>query len=260
MFRRIFLCLAALIAAAPPLPAAAQDVQLTIFAAASLKNPLDDVDAAFTKQANIKVVTSYAASGALIKQIENGAPADGFVSADLDWMDYGAQKKLIKDDTRFNLLGNKLVLIAPKDSKLDNVPIGPGFDLAKLAGDGKIATADVKSVPAGMYAKAALEKLGAWAAAEPKIAGTENVRVALTLVARGEAPLGIVYETDARSEPLVKVVGTFPPDSHPPIVYPAAATKDAKPESAKYLAFLRSATALVIFERYGFTYLVKAGP
>jgi molybdate transport system substrate-binding protein len=261
MLRRHLLCLGAAVAiAATPLPAASQDVQLTIFAAASLKNALDDVNAAFTTQNSSMVVTSYAASGALIKQIENGAPADVFISADLDWMVYGAQKKLIKDDTRFNLLGNKLVLIAPKDSKLDNVPISPGFDLAKLAGDGKVATADVKSVPAGMYAKAALEKLGAWAAAEPKIAGTENVRVALTLVARGEAPLGIVYETDAKSEPLVKVVGTFPPDSHPPIIYPAAATKDAKPETAKYLAFLRSGTALVIFEKYGFTYLVKAGP
>jgi molybdate transport system substrate-binding protein len=218
------------------------------------------LNTAFTQQGGTKVVASYAASSALIKQIESGAPADVFISADLDWMDYGAQKKLIKDDTRFNLLGNKLVLIAPKDSKLDKVDIGPGFDLAKLAGDGKIATGDVRAVPAGMYAKAALEKLGAWAAAEPKIAMTENVRVALTLVARGEAPLGIVYETDAKSEPQVKVIGTFPPDSHPPIIYPAAATKDAKPEAAKYLAFLRSATSLVIFEKYGFTYLVKAGP
>jgi molybdate transport system substrate-binding protein len=260
MFRPALLCLAALIAAAAPLPAAAQDAQLTIFAAASLKNALDDVNAAFTKQNNIKVVTSYAASGALIKQIENGAPADGFISADPDWMNYGAEKKLIKDDTRFNLLGNKLVLIAPKDSKLDTVAIGPGFDLAKLAGDGKIATGDVKAVPAGMYAKAALEKLGAWTAAETKIAGAENVRVALTLVARGEAPVGIVYETDAKSEPQVKIIGTFPPDSHPPIIYPAAATKNAKPERAKYLAFLKTGTAQVLFEKYGFTYLVKAGP
>jgi molybdate transport system substrate-binding protein len=246
--------------AAAPAPATAQDASLTIFAAASLKNVLDDVDAAFSKQTGLKVVASYAASSALIKQIEEGAPADVFISADPDWMDYGAKKQLIKDGTRFNLLGNKLVLIAPKDSKLDTVTIGPGFDLAKLAGDGKIATADVRAVPAGMYAKAALEKLGGWAAAEPKIAMTENVRAALVLVARGEAPLGIVYETDAKVEPLVKVVGSFPANSHPPIIYPAAATKNAKPAAAKYLTFLRSATALVIFERYGFTYLVKAGP
>jgi molybdate transport system substrate-binding protein len=261
VFRRIFLCLAAAVAvAATTLPAVAQDAQLTIFAAASLKNALDDVNAAFTQQGGPKVVTSYAASSALIKQIEEGAPADVFISADLDWMDYGAQKKLINEGTRFDLLGNKLVLIAPKDSKLDNVPIGPGFDIAKLAGDGKIATGDVRAVPAGMYAKAALEKLGTWTAAQPKIAMTENVRVALTLVARGEAPLGIVYETDAKAEPQVKVIGEFPESSHPPIIYPAAATSVAKPEAAKYLVFLRSATALVIFERYGFTYLVKAGP
>jgi molybdate transport system substrate-binding protein len=261
MFRHHFACLAALfaVAAAPP-PATAQDASLTIFAAASLKNVLDDVDAAFSKQTGVKVVASYAASSALIKQIEEGAPADVFISADPDWMDYGAKKQLIKDGTRFNLLGNKLVLIAPKDSKLDTVAIGPGFDLAKLAGDGKIATADVRAVPAGMYAKAALEKLGAWAAAESKIAMTENVRAALVLVARGEAPLGIVYETDAKVEPQVKVVGRFPANAHPPIIYPAAATKNAKPEAEKYLTFLRSATALVIFERYGFTYLVKAGP
>jgi molybdate transport system substrate-binding protein len=261
MFRHSLACLAAIVAAIiAPLPASAEGTPLTIFAAASLKNALDDVDASFTQQSGIKVVASYAASSALIKQIEEGAPADVFISADPDWMDYGAQKKLIKDGTRFNLLGNRLVLIAPKDSKLDTVTIGPGFDLAKLAGDGKITTADVKAVPAGMYAKAALEKLGAWAAVESKIAMTENVRVALTLVARGEAPLGIVYETDAKVEPQVKIVGRFPETAHPPIIYPAAATKDAKPEAAKYLAFLRSATALVIFERYGFTYLVKAGP
>ena len=145
-----------------------------------------------------------------MKQIEQGAPADVFASADLEWMDYGAQKKLIKDDTRVNLLGNRLVLIAPKDSKIGNVTIGPGFDLAKLAGDGRIATGDVRAVPVGKYAKAALEKLGAWAAAEPKFAMAENVRAALTLVARGEAALGIVYETDAKVEPNVKIVGALP--------------------------------------------------
>ena len=175
-----------------------------------MKNALDDVNAAFTKATGIKVVASYAASSALMKQIEQGAPADVFASADLDWMDYGAQKKLIKDDTRVNLLGNRLVLIAPKDSKIGNVTIAPGFDLAKLAGDGRIATGDVRAVPVGKYAKAALEKLGAWAAAEPKFAMAENVRAALALVARGEAVLGIVYETDAKVEPNVKIVGRLP--------------------------------------------------
>jgi molybdate transport system substrate-binding protein len=172
-------------------------------------------------------------------------------------MDYVAGKKLIKDDTRVNLLGNRLVLIAPKDSKIGNVAIGPGFDLARLAGDGRIATADVRSVPVGKYAKAALEKLGAWQAATPKLAMTENVRAALALVARGEAALGIVYETDAKVEPGVRIVGAFPPDSHPPIVYPVAATVSAKPEANDYLAFLRSQAAKTIFENYGFTFLVR---
>jgi len=226
--------------ASPLSSALAQDKTITVFAAASMKNALDDVDAAFTKSTGIKVAASYAASSALIKQIENGAPADVFVSADLDWMDYGAQHKLIKDDTRVNLLGNRLVLIAPKDSKIDHVIIG-----------------DVRAVPVGKYAKAALEKLGAWAAAEPKFAMTENVRAALTLVARGEAPLGIVYETDAKVEPNVKIIGAFPADSHPPIVYPVALTVNAKPEAAQYLAFLRSQAAKAVFETYGFTFLVR---
>jgi len=243
--------------AGAPSSSPAQEKSITVFAAASLKNALDDISAAFTKSTGIKVVASYAASSALIKQIENGAPADVFASADLDWMDYGAQKKLIKDDTRVNLLGNRLVLIAPKDSKIGNVTIAPGFDLAKLAGDGRIVTADVRAIPVGKYAKAALEKLGAWTAAEPKFAMTENVRAALTLVARGEAALGIVYETDAKVEPNVKVIGAFPADSHPPIVYPVALTAIAKPEAAQYLAFLRSQAARAVFETYGFTFLVR---
>src|SRR5205085_3518667 len=142
---------------------------------------------------------------------------------------YAAAKKTINEPTRVNLLGNSIVLILPKDSKIDNVTIGQGFDLAKLAGNGKIATGDVKAVPVGKYAKAALEKLGAWAAAEPKFAMADSVRAALTLVARGEAVLGIVYSTDARVEPGVKIVGIFPADSHPPIIYPVAATSTAKP-------------------------------
>jgi molybdate transport system substrate-binding protein len=238
-------------------PAAAQEKTLTVFAAASMKNALDDVNAAYTKKTGVKVVTSYAASSTLMKQIEQGAPADVFVSADLEWMDYGSQKKVIKDDTRTNLLGNKLVLVAPKDSKLADVKIGPGFDLAKLAGDGRITTGDVASVPVGKYAKAALEKLGAWQAAAPKFAMAESVRAALALVARGEAVLGIVYETDAKVEPNVKIVGVFPEDSHPPVIYPVAATVTAKPDANDYLAFLRSQAAKTVFETYGFTFLVK---
>ncbi len=249
-------CAIALLAVAP-FAVKAQDQSITVFAAASMKNALDDVDAAYTKKSGVKVVASYAASSALIKQIEQGAPADAFVSADLQWMDYAAQKHLIKDDTRVNLLGNKLVLIAPKDSKIGDVAIGPGFDLAKLAGDGRVATGDVRAVPVGIYAKAALEKLGAWAAVEPKMAMADSVRAALILVARGEAPLGIVYETDAKVEPGVKIVGVFPESSHEPVTYPVAATTDAKPPTASYLEFLRSQAAKSIFDSYGFTFLIK---
>jgi molybdate transport system substrate-binding protein len=252
----IFLCFTVLFGSAWS-PATAQDKSLTVFAAASLKNALDDVDAAYTAKTGVKIVASYAASSALAKQIEQGAPADIFVSADTDWMDYATAKKNINEPTRVNLLGNSVVLIAPKDSKIDTVTIGPGFDLAKLAGDGKIATGDVKAVPVGKYAKAALEKLGAWQAAEPKFAMADSVRAALTLVARTEAALGIVYSTDAKVEPGVKSVGTFPADSHPPIIYPVAATTTAKAEAADYLAFLRSSSAKAIFEKYGFKFLVS---
>ena len=238
-------------------PALAQEKSLTVFAAASMKNALDDISAAYTAKSGVRIVASYAASSALAKQIEQGAPADIFASADTDWMDYATAKKTINEPTRLNLLGNSLVLIAPKDSKLDEVAIGPGFDLSKLAGDGKVATGDVKSVPVGKYAKASLEKLGAWAAAEPKFAMADSVRAALALVARNEAPLGIVYSTDAKVEPGVKIVGTFPADSHPAIIYPVAATATAKPDAAAYLTFLRSSAAKAIFEKYGFVLLVS---
>ena len=230
-----------------------EDKTITVFAAASLTNALDDVDTDFTKQSGIKIVARYGASSALAKQIKQGAPADVFASADLQWMDHCVRKK----DTRVNLLGNKLVLIAAKDIKIDHVTIGPGFDLAKLAGGGRVATGDVREVPVGLYAKAVLERLGAWAAVEPKIAMSENVRVALGLVARGEAPLGIVYETDAKIEPAVKVIGAFPDNTQDPIIYPVALTETAKPDAAQYLSFLRSQTGKSVFEKYGFNFLVK---
>jgi len=258
MFVRLFTLFAFLVAlSGAPQPLIAQE-QITVFAAASLKNALDDTNAAFTKATDIKVVASYEASSALAKQIEQGAPADVFISADLRWMDYAAERKLINQDTRVNLLGNKLVLIAPADSKLSDVTIGQGFDIAKLAGDGRIAVADVKAVPAGLYAKAALEKLGAWKAAEPKLAQAENVRATLAFVARGETPVGIVYETDARIEPKVKTIGVFPNDSYPPVTYPVAATSDTKKAAVgQYFTFLRSPAAKAIFEKYGFSYLIK---
>jgi molybdate transport system substrate-binding protein len=257
MMHRIAGILLAFVILLPNPPAQAEDKTLVVFAAASMKNALDDIDAAFTAKTGVKVSASYAASSTLAKQIEQGAPADIFVSADTDWMDYAVSKKNIDEPSRVNLLGNSIVLIAPKDSKIDNVTIGPGFDLAKLAGDGKIATGDVKAVPVGKYAKAALEKLGAWTAAEPKFAMAESVRAALTLVARGEAVLGIVYSTDAKVEPGVKIVGTFPPDTHPPIIYPVAATSTAKGEAKAYLDYLRSSAAKAVLEKYGFIYLIK---
>jgi molybdate transport system substrate-binding protein len=252
----VFFAFAMLCGSVSP-PASAQERNLTTFAAASMKNALDDIDAAFTAKTGLRINGSFAASSVLAKQIEQGAPADIFISADTDWMDYLAAKKAINESTRINLLGNSIVLIAPKDSKVDKVTIGQGFDLAKLAGNGRIATGDVSAVPVGKYAKAALEKIGAWQAAEPKFAMAESVRAALTLVARGEAALGIVYATDARVEPDVKIVGTFPADSHPPIIYPVAATSTAKPDTSDYLAFLSSTAAKTIFEKYGFTYLIR---
>ena len=255
MLKRMIALCGLMLATAQPL--AAQDA-VTVFAAASMKNALDDVNAAFTKTTGIKVTASYAASSALARQIEQGAPADVFISADLQWIDYVAQKKLIKPDTRVNLLGNKLVLIAAADSKIDALTIAKPFDIAKLAGDGRIAVADVRAVPAGLYAKAALENLDGWKAAEPKLAMAENVRATLAFVARGETPIGIVYATDAKVEPKVKIVGTFPDGSHPPVVYPAAAlSTTANAASLKYLDFLRTGPAKAIFEKYGFSFLIK---
>src|SRR5262245_54401236 len=224
--RRSWLALSAaavLTWAAGGAPAAAQGKDVLVFAAASLKNALDEVAARWQRESGKQVKISYAASNTLIKQIEQGAPADMFISADLDWMDYGQQKGLIKPDTRSNLLGNRLVLIAPKDSSV-TANIQPGFDLAALLKGGRLSMANVDAVPAGRYGKASLEKLGVWDSVKDKIAQAENVRAALLLVARGEAPLGIVYQTDAASDPTVKIVGTFPENTHPPIIYPIALT------------------------------------
>jgi molybdate transport system substrate-binding protein len=235
----------------------AQDQRLLVFAAASLKDALDEINATYKQATGIDVVASYAGSSQLIKQIEHGAPADIFISADIESMDYGFEKKIVRDGTRIDLLGNRLVLIAPASENVSNITINPGLDLAALAGKGRIAIGDIRSVPAGRYAQAALQELALWTAVQPKLAMVENVRVALALVAREEAPLGIVYETDARAEPKVKAIGAFPANSHPPIIYPAALTASAKAGAAAYLEFLQSPATRAIFEKRGFTILTK---
>jgi molybdate transport system substrate-binding protein len=244
--------MAAALLVAPP---ASAGERLTVFAAASLKTALDAVSAAWTAETGHKAVISYAASSALAKQIEQGAPADIFFSADLDWMDYLGQRNLIDNDSVTRLLGNDIVLIAPADSTA-TAEIAPGFDLAGLLGDGRLAMGNVRSVPAGKYGKAALESLGVWASVEGRLAQAENVRAALKLVATGEAPLGIVYLTDAKAEPTVKVVGVVPSYSHPPVIYPVARTAGATNEEATgFLAFLKSPAAQDIFMAQGFKLL-----
>src|SRR6266480_1130852 len=241
------------------LPAVAQGKDVVVFAAASLKNALDDIAGLWQRETGKKAVISYAASNTLIKQIEQGAPADIFISADLDWMDYGQQKDLIRPDSRSNLLGNRLVLIAPKDSSI-SANIQPGFDLAALLKGGRLAMGNVDAVPAGKYGKASLEKLGVWDSVKDKIAQAESVRAALLFVSRGEAPLGIVYQTDAAADPGVKIVGIFPENTHPPIIYPVALTKEStNPDAQMFLNYLRSPAARAAFERQGFTVLAPGG-
>ena len=233
-------------------PALAAEKGPTVFAAASLKNALDAVAADWKEKTGHEAVISFAATSALAKQIEQGAEADVFISADLAWMDYVAERQLIDPMTRFNLLANRIVLIAPKDSDL-MVDIGPDFPLAEALGDGRLAIAGVDAVPAGKYGKAALQNLGVWDAVKDKLAQAENVRAALRLVSRGEAPLGIVYASDAKADPTVKVLGTFPADSHPPIVYPAAKLARSQSSAAEgFLDYLHSPEAAPRFEENGF--------
>jgi molybdate transport system substrate-binding protein len=255
--RWLGLALAAATALAP-VAASAQSDGMVVFAAASLKNALDEIAIGWSKETSRpKPKISFAASSTLARQLEQGAPADLFISADLAWMDYVAKKNLIRADTRVNLLGNRIVLIAPKDSKI-SVEVRQGFDLARALAGGKLAMGNVAAVPAGKYGKAALEKLGAWDGVKDKIAQAENVRAALLLVSRAEAALGIVYSTDAAADPNVRIVATFPADSHPPIIYPAAVTKDARSADAgPFLDYLKSAKARPAFEKQGFTVLVK---
>ncbi len=250
------LWLVAMFALAPGgIRAARAGEPVVVFAAASLKESLDAAAASFTAASGAEIKISYAASFALARQIEQGAPADIFASADRDTMDYAAGKKSIRPETRFDLLGNRLVVVVGKNAAVASLALTPEA-LSRAIGRGRVATGDVASVPVGKYAKAALEKLGLWSVVEPRLAMTDNVRIALSFVSRGEAELGIVYATDAAADPGVRIVAVFPADSHPPIVYPFALTANGRnPQAAMFLTFLRSDAARPMFEKQGFTVL-----
>jgi molybdate transport system substrate-binding protein len=226
--------------------------EIKVYAAASLTNAITEIGQLYLNRNGTKVVSSFASSSTLAKQIENGAPAEVFISADLQWMNYLAGKKLIVESSRFNLLGNRLVLIAPESSDV-KIKIEPKLDLAKFLGNGLLATGDPDHVPVGKYAKAALEKLGMWSFVSNKLARASDVRSALTWVEKAESPLGIVYSTDAAISKKVRIVDYFPDDSYPPIVYPAAIIKGSEGSQAvSFLDFLKSGDARAIFEKYGF--------
>jgi len=227
---------------------------VTVFAAASLKESMDEAAAAYQKATGVAVTTSYAASSTLARQIEQGAPAEVFFSADLEWMDYLQQRDLVRGADRHNLLGNTLVLVAPAHAGTGPVdPATPGAIARALGTDGRLAVGQTATVPAGKYARASLEALGQWDALSPRLAEAESVRAALMLVSRGEAPLGIVYGSDAQAEPKVKVVGTFPATSHPPIVYPVAPLAKASPQARAFVQWLQGPAAKDIFRRRGFS-------
>jgi molybdate transport system substrate-binding protein len=235
------------------LPSSAADApSFTVFAAASLTNVLQELGDGFTKETSIPIRFSFAASSALARQIENGAPADIFFSADLEWMDYLQTRNLIRRDTRHDVLGNRLVLIAPAGSSIQ-LKIEPHFPLAAALGKGRLAAGDPDSVPAGRYAREALTTLGIWNDVADRIVRADSVRSALAFVDRGETPLGIVYETDALVDKNVRVVDVFPANSHLPIIYPIALTAAGKTDAAKFIAYLRSTAGDIAFKAYGFT-------
>ncbi len=236
------------------LPITAAEVDkppVVVFAAASLTNVLQELGDRFTRESSIPIKFSFAGSSTLAKQIESGAPADVFFSADIEWMDYLQTRKMIQIATRHDVLGNRLALVAPADSKIE-LKIGPLFPLAATLGKGRLATGDPDSVPVGRYAREALTKLGVWNAVEHRLVRAENVRSALAFVDRGEAPLGIVYETDALVDKQVRVVDIFPDDSHAPITYPIALTTVAKADAAKFLDYVRGPIGNTAFKKYGF--------
>jgi molybdate transport system substrate-binding protein len=249
----VALVAAGLLTTVPTRAVAAED--LLVFAAATLKNALDQAAVAYQSGGGTPVRISYGPSPALVKQLEAGAPADLFISADPDWMDDAAAKGLIRKETRIDLLSSRLVLIAPAGSTV-SAEIKPGFPLAQLLGDGRLAMCDPMMMPAGRYGRASLQALGVWPAVQGHVANAESVRAALAYVSRGEAPLGVVFDTDAASDPGVRIVGVFPRDSHPPIVYPAAVTAGSRsPEAPRFLAFLQSPDAKAIFIALGYTFI-----
>ncbi len=253
--RRALLTLTACASLASP-TRAQQVSRLTVFAAASLKEALEAIAVAYGSKGRPAPVLSFAGSNQLARQIDQGAPADLFISADEDWMNWLAERKLIVPTSRLDLLGNRLVLVAPSGGA--PVTINAKLDLTGLLKGGRLALPDPQAVPAGKYAKAALMQLGLFESIKDKIVGTENVRMALMLVARGEAPLGIVYATDAMADNKVSVIGTFPSDAHPPIIYPAALTTTARLDASDFLEFITSPRAQAIFTERGFTPLVSA--
>ena len=252
MIKNIAICLLSLLMASIALVASA-DEKVTVFAAASLTNALTDISALYQKGRDTKIVHSFAASSTLAKQIENGAPADIFISADTKWMNYLQNKKLINTASRKEFLGNKLVLIAPKGLGF-NVKFDKSFDFSKSF-DGRLCTGDIDSVPAGIYAKDSLTYLNWWDGIKTRIVGTQDVRGALAFVERGECAAGIVYETDAKISNKVEIVATFPEESHKPIVYPMAFVVNAKNVNNDYFSYLQSSNALDIFKKYGFNIL-----
>ncbi len=235
-------------------PVGAEPPSVTVFAAASTTNALNDIIALYAARNAGTVVPSYAASSTLAKQIENGAPADIYISADIQWMDYLNKRQQIAPGSRVDLLGNRIVLIAPSDSTTTSIEIKEGLDLGSLLGDGHLAIGDPDHVPIGIYGRQAMEKFGMWAVVEPKLARAKTTRAALAMVERGEAPLGVVFTTDAAISKRVRVVGQFPADSHEPIVYPVAIVAGHETEAVKrFMAFLTSSEARAVFEKYGFS-------
>lgn len=232
----------------------ADNSKITVFAAASLTNALQDIATQYQKGKTVEVASSFASSSTLARQLEAGAPADLFISADQKWMDYAVGKDVIKTDTRETLLGNSLVVVAPKASKQGEFTLNAKTDWTALLKGGRLAVGDPDHVPAGIYAKEALQKLGAWETLSPKLAPAEDVRGALALVERAEAPLGIVYGSDAVASKGVKVVGTFPEDSHKKVEYPIAIVKGHdNPTVTAFYSYLKGPEAAAIFQRYGFT-------